>query len=223
MAVAGASRPQLAVGLRQGHGCAVYVGTASGDTPYRRYLLPQSRGPCSSLSWDGAGNLWAVAGWHIWILRPAPAIAGLTVPMAVATPGDLRVIALRIAPDGVRAGLLASTMHGNKLLLATAMYGPKSVSFGPLLPVDTDLADPIALSWYSAADLAVISKNTIYRVPLTGVRAESAGPAPAQATSLTCDGTTVTVGTRLGDIFTSRGSGGFWTRIASGFVPAYPS
>jgi hypothetical protein len=219
-------RPRLAVAVPYGTGCAVFVGTTGTNAAYRRYRLPARTGPCTSLSWDDGGDLWAVAGSRIWILRAGPSSARLTGPMQVAAPPGVQVLALRMAPDGVRAAMLVHTSAGNGLLMAAAGYGPDSVTFGPAVPVGSApgsaLADPVAVSWYSPDQLVAISQGELYQVPLTGGAPLPLGAPPAGASSITSNGYVIAVGTSAGRVYTSPGPDSPWTLAGPGIAPAYP-
>jgi hypothetical protein len=231
VAISWAKRPQLALAVPDGTGCAVLVGTTGSSSAYRRYRLPARTGACTSLSWDEGGDLWAVAGSRIWILRAAgPSSTRLTGPMQVAAPSGApsgaRVLALRMAPDGVRAAMLVHTKDGNSLLMAAAGYGPDSVTFGPAVPVGSapgsDLADPVAVTWYSPDQLVAISQGELYQVPLTGGAPLPLGAPPVGADSITSNGYVLAVGTSAGRVYTSPGPDSPWTLVASGSAPAYP-
>jgi len=123
----------VAVAVQSGAGCAVYIHGASGG-PYHSYHIPDSAGACSSLSWDRNGNLWAVAGGHIWVLRPSRTHYQL---LAVRSPGNLppdgksgpNILSMQMAPDGVRAALLVKSSDGNRVLLTAVVFsvnGPKA-------------------------------------------------------------------------------------------------
>jgi hypothetical protein len=221
------SPSQVAVAAENGAGCTLYV-PAPGSSPaqYRSYPLSASGGPCTSLSWDANGNVWAVAGQHIWVLG-----AGTRQPVTVSGPQNLQpagsggasVLALQMAPDGVRAALLVRTADGNRLMLAavTSSHGVKSL--GTAVTVGTSLSGPIALSWYSSYDLLALTRTGIWEVPLTGGAAKSLGPAPAGAVSLASDGSSLAVGTSHGEILMPSDGGSPWSKVATGSIPAYSS
>jgi len=219
------SKPELAVAMSDGSGCAIFIGPAVSNAPaYRQYSLPGSRGHCTSLSWDNGGDLWAVAGGRIWILRESASHGPpVGAPMPVTAPDNASVIALRMAADGTRAALLVHTKQGNRLLLAAAGFGPDSVTFGSAVPVGTDLTSPAALTWYKPYSLAVINQDELYEVPLTGGASQSLGPAPGDAASLTSNGSMMAVGTLSGGVYTSPGPDTQWTLVGPGAAPSYQS
>jgi hypothetical protein len=232
---AGGRAPQIAVAVQDQTGCAVFL-TASGQTSYHSYALSTSGGTCTSLSWDNAGNLWAAAGRSVWVLRlqsrrPVPVDVGLT---AIGQPGN-QILALRMAPDSVRAALLVQTKSGNKLLLAAARFGHDSVAFGKPVSVGSlpDNADPIAVSWLDAYHLAALADSgVIFSMPLTGGEGlqpggspQSLGLAPNGAQTLTTDGSELVVGvldSGVSRIFASSLAFPEWAPVTMGSDPVYP-
>src|SRR5215469_8987068 len=230
----GGRRPQVAVAVQDQTGCAVFL-TASGQTSYHLYALSTSGGPCTSLSWDNGGNLWAAAGRSVWVLRPQNR---QPVPVDVAPtgikPGN-QILALRMAPDSVRAALLVQTRTGNKLVLVAARFGHDIVGFGPPASVGSlpDGADPIAISWLDAFHLAALADSGgIFSVPLTGGAGlqpgglpQEFGPAPGGAQTLTTDGSELVVGALYNGashIFASSLAFQGWARVTTGSDPVYP-
>jgi hypothetical protein len=238
-----------AVAVQSGVGCAVYV-PAAGQSggPYRSLQIPGSAGPCTSLSWDLNGNLWAVAGGHIWLLEPRANSQWL----AVSSPGNLprdgksgpSVLSMQMAPDGVRAALLVKESGGNRLLLAAVVFrGPGrkvvndngrpkvdsvkgSVSLGAAVPAWPGLTRPIALSWYNPYELVVLTRTGVWQVPLTGGAGRLLGNAPAGAMSLATNGAALAVGTsdhgRYGLEVSSNG-GNSWNQVMPDTYPTYPN
>jgi hypothetical protein len=138
---------------------------------------------------------------------------------------DYRIVALRMAPDSVRAALLVQTASGNRLLLAAASYADKTAAFGPAVTAGGDgLADPVAVSWYNPYYLAVLSgtSSSILEVPLTGGAGQLLGPAPAGAETLGTNGSRLVVGTADGKLMISADSSTNWTNMTKGSYPAYP-
>ncbi len=228
------TQAQVAVATTDGTGCQLYLpkGGAEGSTvPYRSYRLSTSGGPCQSLSWDGNGDLWAVAGQRIWVL-PAPYRRAL----AVALPANLvsggqptpKIIALRMAPDGVRVALLikpAARGHANsdnRLVLAAVRQAGDQVSLGSAIPAGTGLRDPMAMSWFSPYDLLVLDRSGIAEVPLAGGAAQRLGSVPPGAVSLTTNGVAIVVGTSDYKILTSSNMATTWGKPVTGAIPVYP-
>jgi Lipoprotein LpqB beta-propeller domain/Sporulation and spore germination len=231
---ADAQAEQVAVATTDGRGCELYLpkGGAGGPAvPYRSYRLSTSGGSCTSLSWDGNGNLWAVAGQRIWVL-PAPYRRAL----AVALPPNLvasgqpapKIIALRMAPDGVRAALLISpAAHGrgkrdDRLVLAAVQETGNQLSLGSAIPAGTGLQDPMAMSWFTPYDLLVLDQSGIAEVPLAGGAAQRLGSVPPGAESLATNGATIVVGTSNYQILTSSNMATTWSKPVAGAIPIYP-
>jgi len=222
----------VAVAVQAGRGCAVYVSSGQRHSRLRGYHLPGSSGPCTSLSWDANGNIWAVAGQRIWVLRQQQAglfgasasrqVVAVSGPTATTSQPGYRVLALRMAPDGVRAALLVHTPSGNRIMLTAVSYQSNSVSLGAAVNVGTGLPDPVAVSWYDAYHLAVLADGGIYVVPLTGDSGSELGTAPDGSVSLTTDGSQLVVGTDTGQILTASSSANSWTYVATGSDPIYP-
>ncbi len=230
-------RPQqLAVAVPDGSGCAVELRPATQAT-YRSYQLSGTGGPCTSLSWDNNGNLWAVAGQGgVWVLRPDKAPAAVNIAaVSAALPSGSKILALRMAPDAVRAALLVSTSGtaaGNKLLLAAVRFRSGTAALGQPVSVGVGLsAPPQAISWYDAFHLAVLAAGGIYDVPLTGGAGQQPGAAPALlstapagAQSLTTDGSELVVGTvsPSGDQVWAGSVSAPAIEVADGADPIYP-
>ena len=202
------SRQGYAVAVPYDGGCAVEV--PSGSQQYQTYPLAGSVGPCTSLSYDPNGNLWAAAGSSAWIMRPNHAPAGVEMSALAATlqPGS-QIMALRMAPDAVRAALLVQTPSGNRIVLAAVRLQDGTASLGQPVSVGVGLTGPPqAISWYDAYHLAVLAAGGIYDVPLTGGAGQAPGAAPylfstapQGADSLTTDGSEFVLGTSSGQIW----------------------
>lgn len=228
-------RPQYAVAVQEAGGCAVEVRPGSQNT-YQSYQLPGSVAPCTSLSYDANGNLWAAAGAGVWMMQPnkEPVRVDLS---ATLQSGDT-IMALRMAPDAVRAALLVQTSAGpRKLLLAAVRHRAGNASLGQPVTVGAALNAPEAISWYDAYHLAVLAGGGIYDIPLYDVPLSGgAGPQPASAPpsalftnvppgaiSLTTDGSEFVVGTNQDQVFASSVSTpNFWPQVAQGTDPVYP-
>jgi hypothetical protein len=215
----------VAVAVQSDGGCAVYVrGPDQSGGPYHS-RIPDSAGPCTSLSWDRNGNLWAVEGGHVWLMVASaftaqPGSQNHYQWLAISSPPNLpsdgksgpSILSMQIAPDGVRAALLVKASGGNRVVLAAVVFSPKrregedvgrpkvvnvkgSVSLGTPVPAWPGLSRPIALSWYSAYYLVELTKTGIWQVPLTGGAGRLLANAPAGAVSLASNGAALAVGT----------------------------
>jgi hypothetical protein len=213
---------QFAVAVPDGQGCAVQVRSGS-QSAYQSYPLPGSVAPCTSLSYDPNGNLWAAAGSGVWLLQPNR--GPVAVNLSASQPGG-QILALRLAPDAVRAALLVQTSAGNELLLEAVRVRGGTASFGQPVTVGAGLADPVAISWYDAYHLAALAAGAIYGVPLTGGAGQQPGAAPylfstapQDADSLTTDGSEFVVATTAGQVWAGVSS---LSPVTAGADPTYP-
>ncbi len=221
---------RVAVAIRYGTGCAVLIGTA-GEGTYKTYVLAAAGGSCTSLSWDNNGNVWAAAGQKVWVLRQAnrrPVAVDITALVA-AGPSGAKILALRMAPDSVRAAVLVHTKSGNRLLLAAVRFSGGAVSFGLPVTVGTGADDPVAVSWSDPYHLVVLAGGAVFELPLTGGPGQqpggspqSLGTAPSGAVTLTTDGSELVIGTSDGQIFASSTASPGWFPVTTGANPVYP-
>ena len=220
----------LAIAAKIGRGCAVYAGISRSSGRYRRYLLSHTGGRCTSLSWDRNGNLWVTAGPHIWLIEPGRAPRQISLPAGLSAGAGrkgLRVLALRMAPDGIRAAFLVHTATGNRVLLAAVRTSRGFVSFGPAVSVGTGPPDASSISWYNPYNLVVLAGSAVYEVPLTGGPGQPRplGAAPDGARSITTNGTELVISTARGGV---RGAAANsiidWVTLtkSKGWASAYP-
>jgi hypothetical protein len=227
VAASSASRPQLAIATSSAQGCMIAVGSPGSASPFSSYALGRGAGSCTSLSWDSAGDLWAVAGSRIWVLQPRHGPMQVTSPFGTSASAPT-VLTMRIAPDNVRAALLVHTpgSSGHQLFLAAVSYTSTGVSLGLPDPIGTvgtnELSDPTAVNWYTPYYLAVLDGSELYQVPLTGGQAQPLGPVPSETNSISTNGAAVAVGTSAGKVSYTSGQDGSWSRPVDGAFPAYP-
>jgi hypothetical protein len=228
-------RPDTAVAVSDGTSCIVqvYSGTQSGSKQ-SSYALPGSTTQCASLSYDANGNLWAAAGSGVWFMPPnrAPVAVNLA-PLTAALQHGGQVLALRMAPDAVRAALLVQTSNGTKLLLLAAVrLHAGMAALGQPVTVSTEgLTNLQAISWYDPYHLAVLANGQIYDVPLlTGGAGQQPGAAPpvffagppGTAVTLTTEGSELIIGTDQGVVWARSASALAWSQVANGADPIYP-
>jgi hypothetical protein len=233
VAVSRGQQPKIAVAGPDGGGCGASVAVAGASLD----SLSTTGGACTSLSWDGDGNLWATAGNRIWVLRAGAHarpeqvnVAPLTA--ALGSSAGFRVLALRMAPDSVRAAVLVQDKaSGNQVLLAAVSDQNGSLSFGRAVPVGgSSFRNPTALSWYNPYFLLVLNGSELLQVPLTGGAAQELGPVPATSavvTSIATNGSTLAVGTSANQVWISPEPDTTWQLVgprksAYGLLPAYP-
>jgi Lipoprotein LpqB beta-propeller domain/Sporulation and spore germination len=232
-------RPDIAVAVSTGTGCAVQVyPEGQGGAKQSINALPGSTAQCTSLSYDANGNLWATAGSGVWFMQPNKAPVPVTMSALAATlHNGGQILALRMAPDAVRAALLVKTSNGTKteteLLLAAVRLHAGHAALGQPVTVSTEgVTNPLAISWYDTYHLAVLAGNgQIYDVPLlTDVTGQQPGATPpiffagpsGTPLTLTTEGTELIVGTNQGELWARSASALAWSLVGSGADPIYP-
>ncbi len=189
----------------------------------------------TSLSWDRSDNLW-VAGSsggkpRVWVLG-----ASRGKPVSVGLPPNIRgVTALRVAPDGVRVAMIASTSSsasggagpGNEVLLGAIFQSNGQVMLSSTVQIGADLTHPSALSWYDADHLLVVNQvppgPELEEVPVDGDRSSSQGSEP-DMTSIAAagPGNSLFAGLQTGYMARSVGLGELWSQFAPGRAVTYP-
>jgi hypothetical protein len=226
-------RAGIAVALSNGTGCTVQVHAGSQSGAGQSYQLG-STGPCTSLSYDANGDLWAAAGSGVWFMQPNRTPVPVYMSAVTATLHGGTILALRMAPDPVRAALLVHTSTGNKLLLAAVRLHAGHAALGQPVAVDTSgLTNLQAISWYDAYHLAVLASQGIYDVPLlTGgnLQQPEVAPsllvsAPGGAETLTTNGSELVVGAYENNqnvVLVGSVSAPNWLPVTEGADPIYP-
>jgi hypothetical protein len=222
IAVSPSGDSQFAGAVKVSNGCVIYYG-ALGTTATLRHAMISGPGPCTSLSWDSQGNIWAVADQTVWVLP-----AGTRQPMNVAVPPlrgirPDRVLALRVAPDGVRAAMLLQRPGGPRQIVLTAISGTgASIVFDAAVTVGAGVTNPLALSWYDSDHLIVLSRSQLYQVPANGGPALSVAGVSLGTRSVTALGPGQIATEANGEVLTSTGPDENQERVAKGTSPAYP-
>ena len=219
------------------------------------YLMPQAHAgrvitvrlgsPCTSLSWDGAGNLWVVSTMQLYVVPgvgsepPAhPALTGVLAP----TLDKSSIRSLKMAPDGVRAALLIRAGKDSRIRIAAISKNSGQYTYvaqnTQLLRVGTDVPHPISLTWLDPDHLLVLSQNgphktELYEVPLNGGQSTPIAT-PRGATSVAAiwpTGPDPTIAVGIPPTATSPGvieltkSGPLnpdWQQVAKGVTPVFP-
>jgi hypothetical protein len=216
-------------------GCEVYAAQPNRSAPVSSWAL--RGGSCMSLSSDDAGDIWATAGSHVWYL-PEEGSAAVPVPTQGVPAGDT-LTDLRVAPDGVRVAMIAQGRSGP----ARVLLGAETTASGPaaqeqltigqqqygLQTIGPGITDPVALAWYDADHILVLSgagSRQLYEVPLNGGAAIQIVTPPgvvsvATAGSEAGPGSQLFVGTGSGEILKSQGPGAEWQKAAIGTMPVF--
>jgi Lipoprotein LpqB beta-propeller domain/Sporulation and spore germination len=235
--VAASAEGELALTAASSRGCTVYYGNpGSTFTPVQF----ARRGPtCSSVSWDGWGNLWVAAGSQVWNLALSdPTDVGpfpVTMPPLPGYAQDLNypVDAIRVSPDGVRVAMLVKTPGGQTQLIAAAIHDNHGVfQLGTAISVGASVANPTAVSWYDPDHLVVLGrKSQLYAVPLNGGAAQPIGLVPAGTQMISAARRMMAVSSNSPDASACGSSGGcvmmvgqsgLWHFVAKGSQPAFP-
>jgi len=124
--------------------------------------------------------------------------------------------------------MLVQTGGRMQLYVSAVRFGDKRVSFGPAVPLGTDLAGSgvAAVGWYNPYYLLTVSGSQLYQVPLTGGESVplSTGALPPGVQSLTAAGNELAVATASGAVYTSLSPYISWTPLPGrASAPAFPS
>jgi len=229
---------QIAGIVPEHKGCLVYSGVLQRDATLTHRQL--NSGTCTALSWDNQGNIWAAAGAHVWMLPPGQSAAvpvflagasALAGPSA-SLPSSDTIVALRVAPDGVRVVMIVRNKKGSADVLLGAIsrtgHGSEERTYigqyGLPVAIGADVPDPSALSWYDADHVLVLGQAhgaQLYDVPLTGGASVPIVTEPGTV-SITAEGSVLVAGTSGGQILVSSGSPPTWRPVSHGRAPAYP-
>jgi hypothetical protein len=202
------------------NGRDVEIGSLSKDARLDRW---RPGGKVTSLSWDRAGDLWAATSKGVWLLRP-----GGKAPAAVDLPfdGKQQVTMLRVAPDGVRVAMLVRGPDGSHVMVGAIARSGSAASITSPVQVGAKVAQPAAVSWYDADNLAVLvgagtAAAQIHKVPVNGGQPTEL-TAYANAISLAVGGGQIVVGTSSGRMAAFVVSTDSWRLLPPGQAPAYP-
>jgi hypothetical protein len=230
IAVSGGSRPQFAGAMNTARGCDIYYGSITRLGSLHRLPIPiPHSGPCTSLSWDSHGNIWAVTSQTaVWVVPPGSRqptelpLPALPTPPSGAPPPSYKVLDLSVAPDAVRVAMLIKIKKGPQRVALTAIGGSgTSAAFSSTITIGDDISQPIALSWYDAYHVMVLAGNQLYELPVNGGLAIPAGPATG-ATMMTAAGLGEVATAGNGVILTSSGPNQSQQPATKGTDPTYP-
>jgi hypothetical protein len=154
----------------------------SGDLPAGNPIRPvleaeHPDGRFTPPSWDLQGTLWTVesfrGGSSLWVW-PGKNQEPVRVPRWELA--EWKVLALRVARDGVRVAAIVEVEGSRQLRLGRIVRGSGGVvDVGGFLPIGSDLVDVVDLAWGDSNSLAVLGKTkdttpqvTPYWVPVNG-------------------------------------------------------
>jgi Lipoprotein LpqB beta-propeller domain/Sporulation and spore germination len=217
----------------QGRGCEVEVAT-SGQPGLHPYLISASGGPCTTLSWDSNGDLWAVTSSGIWVVQPDNTPVEVSPPPILVDSlrdGSSQLVGFQMAPDGLRGAMLVQTGTHRQLYVAAMRIEQEGITFGSAFPVGVDLAGPgpSAFSWAGTYYLLAVEGSNLYQVPLIGSSTTLSSSVPAGVLTVSGAGsqtdtpTYLAVSTNGGRILTSVYPYSTWTYARdSGSAPSFP-
>ncbi|MBO0776093.1 MAG: GerMN domain-containing protein, partial [Actinobacteria bacterium] len=200
-------------------GAAPHAG-ASATTPRPRITGSRFTTP----SWDQAGDLWVAGAGGIYVLP-----RGATAPQRVSLPPGLGpVTALRIAPDGVRAAMIAGRGAAAHLVIAAIIRAAGQFAILDPVPVGPNVTAPSALTWYDADHLLAATGSPravqVWEVPVNGNGAVSQGAPQPGIVSIAAAGpdNPLYLGLASGRLERSAGFGEFWSDVSAGRAATYP-
>jgi hypothetical protein len=229
IAVSGGSRPQFAGVMNTTRACDIYYGSVAqlGSLHQLPIPIPHS-GPCTSLSWDSHGNIWAVTSQSaVWVVpagsrQPAEVVLpALPVPPSGKPPPTYKVLDLNVAPDGVRVAMLIKIKNRTEVALTAIGGHGTSTAFSSITTIGADVSQPIALSWYDAYHVMALAGNQLYELPVNDGEPIPAGPATG-ATMMTAAGLGEVATAGNGVILTSSGPNQSQQPATKGTDPTYP-
>ena len=198
----------LAGAVASGQGCAVYHGTLAASSPLTLSVVPDARsGPCTSLSWDSQGDIWAVTASGIWVLPAGMSqFTAVRLPLLPGgSPAGYRVLSVRVAPDAVRVAMLVQVGGGTQVVMAAVSHTHSEFVLGSTVAVGPALDNPVALDWLDTDDLVVLAGSELYSVPVNGGSEVPLDPAPPGVVSVTATGSGHVALSGAGQIWTSSG------------------
>jgi hypothetical protein len=130
--------------------------TAHAEEPKR--LTVRARGEkIRSISFDGDGNLWAVAGVDTQtVVRRYPP-SGDPVVVGLSGFEARQITRLRVAADGARLALLLSTVEGSQVYLAQVSENVTGLRIVALRRMAGTLRDPKSVDWADPGRLVIVA------------------------------------------------------------------
>jgi hypothetical protein len=204
-------------------GASVYATGVSRASPVRHWS-PTS-GPCTSVSWDAAGDLWITAGDSVYLMQPGD---GSATPVSDVPPD---VTDFQVAPDGVRVVMVVRGPSGTQVQLGAITHSGLSASVvQPTVLIGANVPEPDAVTWYGPDDVIVLAGSSsnpqLDEVPLNGgqptVITTPGAPESVTATSPEGSAPIIAVGLPDDKILVSTDLGAFQPTRVVGQAPAYP-
>jgi Lipoprotein LpqB beta-propeller domain/Sporulation and spore germination len=212
--IAVSSDGDMIAGISAGK-AVVYTGRLRSGASLTRW---QFSGRPASLSWDSLGDLWVATGQsNVWMLTP-----GGAGPEPVRA-GRYDVTAFQVAPDSVRAVMIARSGGSTQLLLTAIMHTGNVATMATPVAIGAGI-EPESVSWYGPNDVIVLARHNgvsqLDEVPLNGGRPTQIRIDPGTI-SITADGSALAAGLSNGTIALAASPDAAWTRAAIGRSPAY--
>ncbi|TNY35546.1 LpqB family beta-propeller domain-containing protein [Thermomonospora catenispora] len=200
------SRDRKIAGLSH-TGDTVYSGDLTGGEPIRAVLSARRKGGVFTRpSWDHRGVLWTVeshrGGSTLWMVPRS----GTAVRVREWGLSAHRVLAFRVARDGVRVAAIVQVGGDRQIWLGRIVHRPEGVAVGDFLPLSAELVDAVDLAWNDSGTLAVLGKTkatatqvTPYLVPVSGNAITAVGSGSlGEARSITAaPGSRIVIGTEI--------------------------
>lgn len=168
-------------------GGELYTGSLTQEGRLTRRLTAST---LTTLSWDGAGGLWAAGRKggraHVWRLTDGAKPVEVALP-----PGVGPVTAMRVAPDSVRVVMITRSGVRSRLWLAAISRSGRRPVIGKPLPIGTDISNMADLTWYDTGNVIVLSRPqsgaALYEVPVDGGQSRQMATVPGTV-SITASG-----------------------------------
>jgi hypothetical protein len=209
-------------------GSVVYFGALYQGAALKEWR-PTS-GSCTSVSWDGHGDLWTTADGLVWMLPPNGGPAAASTVLVPLPPGA-DVTDFTVAPDGVRVAMIVRDGSSSYVEVGAITHSGQAASVqGVPVRIGAGISQPDAVSWYGTDDVVVLAGASasaqLYEVPLNGgpptIIATPGAPVSVTSTSPEGSPAQIAVGLPGGKIMVSTGLGAFQPTRAAGQAPAYP-
>ncbi|WP_158009791.1 LpqB family beta-propeller domain-containing protein [Carbonactinospora thermoautotrophica] len=200
------------------------------DEGERTEVWLQAPHPLTSLSWDGAGNLWVLGAAGpkspVYVLQGP----GRRLVATVEKLGDRPIRKLRVARDGVRVALIAGEEDKGALLLGRIEWSEASgvthVVVRDPVPLARQFTSVYDVGWAGPGRLAVLAQDPqglrqLYYLSVDGSRYSSVVVPEKPVSLAAAQGEPLLVGTRSPNMIWKQ-SGDSWVKVDEGRNPIYP-